>query len=97
MPRGRKTALAVTLTPDDRATFQAWQRSTTIHAGLARRGRMVLLYAEGKTLTEIGYMVGLNRRFVYKWLRRYAAQGLAGLRDDNANRGKRKQGAPDAA
>src|SRR5262249_21581154 len=31
-PRGRKTALTIHLTPDERATLTRWQRSTTIHA-----------------------------------------------------------------
>ena len=42
MARGRKTALMIHLTPEDRATLAAWQRSTIIRAGLAKRGRLIL-------------------------------------------------------
>jgi Helix-turn-helix domain len=81
MPRGRKTALSVQLTPAQRQTLLAWQRSTAIPAGLARRGRMVLLLAEGMTITDIATTVGIHRRFVYKWVRRFLAEGVAGLYD----------------
>ncbi len=43
MPRGRKTALTIQLTREERQTLMAWQRSTMITAGLARRGRIILL------------------------------------------------------
>src|SRR5262249_5252886 len=40
-PRGRKTALTISLTPEERATLTRWQRSTTIPAGYAKRGRLI--------------------------------------------------------
>jgi len=43
MARGRKTSLVIRLTPAVRQTLLAWQRSTLIPAGRARRGRMILL------------------------------------------------------
>ena len=43
----------------------AWQRSTTIRAGYARRGRIILLVAEGMPISHIADMVGINRRFIY--------------------------------
>lgn len=79
MPRGRQTSFVITLTPQDRATLQRWQRSTTITSGQARRGRAILLLAEGYTFTETVRRVGLSRRVVYVWLRRYQDEGLAGL------------------
>ena len=53
MPSGRKTSFAIRLTPAQRQTLLAWQRSTTISAGLARRGRIILLLADGVTITDI--------------------------------------------
>ena len=47
MPRGRPTSLRVELTPADRATLEAWWRSTTIAWGLAQRARTILLVADG--------------------------------------------------
>ena len=43
MARGRKTSLMIRLTPAERQTLLAWQRSTTLPAGLVRRSRIVLL------------------------------------------------------
>ena len=49
MARGRKTSLTIHLTPAERRTLLAWQRATTIPAGLARRGRIILLLSDGMT------------------------------------------------
>ena len=64
MARGRKTSLTICLTPAERQTLLAWQRSTTISAGVARRGRMILLLADGLTLTDIAATVGVSRRHI---------------------------------
>ena len=81
MPRGRKTALLVQLTPAQRQTLLAWQHSTRISAALARRARIILLLADGMTITDIARTVGIHRRFVYKWVQRFLAEGVAGLHD----------------
>jgi hypothetical protein len=79
MPRGRKTSLTIRLTPVQRQTLLAWQRATTIPAGQARRGRMVLLLADGMTITDIAATVGVSRRFIYKWVQRFMREGVEGL------------------
>ena len=81
MPRGRKTALTIQLTRVERQTLMAWQRSTMITAGLARRGRIILLVADGVPLSHIAETVGISRRFVYKWAQRFLQDGLQGLED----------------
>ena len=81
MPRGRKTALTIRLTPAQRQTLLGWESSTTIPAGLARRARMVLLLTEGMTITDIATTVGISRRFIYKWVQRFLEEGLEGLHD----------------
>ena len=81
MARGRKTALTIHLTPDERYTLLAWQRSTTIQAGLARRGRIILLLAERVPITQIAATAGIGRRYVYKWVQRFLDAGLEGLAD----------------
>ena len=81
MARGRKTSLTINLTPTQRRTLLAWQRATTISAGLARRGRIILLVADGVPITDITAMVGISRNFVYKWAQRFLEQGLGGLAD----------------
>ena len=81
MPRGRKTSFTIHLTPAQRQTLLAWQRSTTISAGLARRGRIILLLADGVTITDIATAVSMSRRHIYKWMQRFLHQGLEGLQD----------------
>jgi len=81
MARGRTTSLTIRLTPADRLTLLTWQRATTIAAGVARRARLLLLVADGMTITEAAATVGLSRRHSYKWLRRFVQAGLAGLED----------------
>ena len=81
MARGRKTSLSIQLTPTQRRMLLAWQRSTTIAAGHARRGRIILLMADGMPITDIAATVGISRRFVYKWVQRFLEKGVEGLTD----------------
>src|SRR4030095_16452679 len=95
MPRGRKTSLTIRLTPAQRETLQAWQRATTISAGRARRGRIILLLADGVTISDIAATVGISRRFVYKWAQRFLEKGIEGLAD-KPGRGYRRVSPPPA-
>ena len=81
MVRGRTTQLSITLTPGDRNLLESWQRSTTIQAGLARRGRIILLMSEGASISHISRIVGIRRRFIYKWVERFKSLGVSGLSD----------------
>jgi|SRR5712691_3991653 CRP-like cAMP-binding protein len=97
MPRGRKTSLTIRLTPAQRQTLLAWQRATTIPAGQARRGRMLLLLADGMTITDIAAAVGISRRFVYKWVQRFLQEGLEGLQDKSKRNRRIEPRLPDPA
>ena len=81
MAHGRKTALTLRLTPRERHTLIAWQRSTTITLGRARRARIILLLADGMPIAHIAATVGISRRFVYKWAKRFLEEGIEGLTD----------------
>ena len=81
MARGRRTSFTIRLTPAAHLTLLAWQRTTTIPAGQARRARLLLLLADGMTITEAAATVGLSRRHTYKWLQRFMQEGLEGLVD----------------
>jgi len=95
MPRGRKTSLTIRLTAEDRQTLLAWQRSTTIRAGRARRGRIILLMADRVSISHIAETVGISRRFVYKWARRFLQDGLEGLADKPGRGGRPVRRQPD--
>jgi len=88
MPRGRKTSLTIHLTADECETLTRWQRSAKLPARHARRGRILLLMAEGMTVTEVAQRVGVTRRFVSLWAQRFRQQGIAGLAD-KPGRGRR--------
>jgi Homeodomain-like domain len=81
MARGRTTSLTIRLTPEERLTLLRWQRATHIPAGLARRARLLLLLADGMTITAAAATVGLSRRHTYKWAHRFVQRGVAGLAD----------------
>src|SRR5499426_223550 len=81
MARGRKTSFTIRLTPAERLTLLTWQRATTLSVGVARRARLLLLLADGMTITAAAATVGLSRRHSYKWLRRFVQAGLEGLHE----------------
>jgi hypothetical protein len=81
MARGRTSALVIQLSPTEQETLARWQRSTTLAAGLVRRGRIILLVAERHSLTQVAQLVGVQRSVVRKWAKRFLAQRLEGLTD----------------
>ncbi len=86
--RGRKKMFSVELTDPQRAERLRWQRSTTLPAGLVRRGRLILPLSEGRSVTEAAQIAGLAPNNARKWVRRFLGQGTAGL-DDQPGRGRR--------
>src|SRR5439155_2226122 len=76
------------LTADERETLLTWQRSTTIPAGRARRGQIMLLLADGMPVVQIADTVGVTHRVVYKWAWRFLQDGIEGLAD-KPGRGRR--------
>ena len=89
MTRGRTTSLTIRLTPTERRTLLVWLRATSISAGLARRARILLLLADGVTITDIAATVGISRRHTYKWIQRFVQKGLEGL-EEKPGRGRRR-------
>ena len=81
MARGRKSSLRLVLAPEERQTLERWQRSTTIAAGLARRGKIILLLAAGSTPFAVAQAVGVQRTVVRQWAKRFLAQRVDGLAD----------------
>ena len=81
MVRGRKTSLTVQVTPAEKRVLETYERSTTISAGLYRRGRIILLLAGGASVSETARLVGVRRRNVYKWAERFLQAGPNGLWD----------------
>ena len=81
MARGRTTSFTIRLTLAQRRTLLAWQRAPRVPAGRARRAQLILLLADGMTITNAAATVGLSRRHTYKWIQRFVQEGLEGLQD----------------
>lgn len=67
------------LTKRDRRELTRRARSRTGRAETARRARVILLLAEGRTWDAVCDAVGCSRGFVATWSQRFAVERLAGL------------------
>jgi transposase len=81
MARGRRSSWRMALSPAEHQTLERWQRSTTIAAGLARRGKIILLLVAGYSQSDVAQSVGVQRAVVRTWAKRFLAQRLDGLTD----------------
>lgn len=86
--RGRKRSFVVEFSPEQQADLERWQRSTTVSVGLARRARVLLLLAEGRSLKDAARTAGMTIRNARKWVHRFLKSGVAGLYDQ-AGRGRK--------
>jgi transposase len=71
----------IVLNEQERAELQRWQRTPSLPAGLVRRGRAMLLLADGAPLKDVCEHCGLTGRIVRKWARRFVVERLSGLAD----------------
>src|SRR5215468_5942605 len=71
----------VEVSEEDRAQLEAWLRSQTIAHGLAVRAQIVLGSAAGESIRALAERLKVTQRTVCLWRRRYASQGLDGLRN----------------
>lgn len=69
------------LTVEQDGTLKMWVGSHRTQQRYSRRAQVILLSAEGLTLEQISARSGLNRTNCLKWRRRFAAEGLDGLKD----------------
>ena len=74
-------AAPLVLRPGDEERLRSLLRSSSAPAGLARRGRIVLLAAEGLPNAEVARRVGVTRQTVLAWRNRYVAGGVPALGD----------------
>jgi hypothetical protein len=81
MARGRKSSLRIVLSLEERQALERWQRSTTLAAGLVRRGKIILLLAAGTSQSAVARAMGVQRTVVRHWAKRFLAQRLDGLAD----------------
>lgn len=87
--QGRHTAQAPHLTPPDWVLLRRILTASTTAESVRLRAYTVLLAAQGFSLTMVARRIGMSRKYVYKWLRRWEDEGLAGLQDSPAGRRRR--------
>ena len=76
-----RVAVALTCTAEQRGQLMALARSRTGEARLVGRAKIVLACLEGKRNDVVGREFGVRPNTVGLWRKRFAAAGLAGLRD----------------
>jgi len=91
--RGRKSALIILLTDEERDELQRWSRSTSMPAGLVQRAQAVLHVSKGMPLKHTGKLTRLTERHVRKWVTRFKEERLPGLKDKQG-RGRKPSFSP---
>lgn len=77
------------LTPQQRQELQSAVRRPTTSQRLARRCRIVLLRADGRSQVDVARSLGINRPVVALWEKRFLQDGAAGLEEARRS-GRRK-------
>lgn len=67
--------------PDDRRSLEVWANSTSLEWRLVERARIVLKLLAGESVSQVASDHDAGRNTVIKWRNRFAAKGIAGLRD----------------
>jgi len=78
MGRPRRT---LELSDEQRATLQMWVNAGKTEHRMVKRGQTILLAASEMSWEQICAETGLSRNASLKWVRRFRAEGLAGLQD----------------
>jgi transposase len=77
---GRPVEIRITLNDEQRLELRRLAREAT--GRVSERAHFVLLSDLGKSVPEIGALMGYSAQAVYPWLERYLEQGVAGLYDE---------------
>jgi transposase len=72
----------VVLTDEERQVLEGWARRRKTAQALALRSRIVLAFAEGRSVTEAAAELGTSRGTAGKWRTRFIGSRLEGLSDE---------------
>jgi transposase len=78
------------LGPDEAKVMQQLIRSRTVPAGIYQRALIVHWSSQGLTPSEIAERLPMKWDNIVKWIRRFNAEGLAGLQE-RPGRGRKPQ------
>jgi len=84
-----KVASAVLLSEPDRNQLERWVRAQFTPQQVALRSRILLMAAEGKQDLEIASELEVNRHTPALWRKRFQTQGLDGVWEVQAGRGRK--------
>src|SRR5437899_7940695 len=90
-----KVASVVLLSEGDRNQLQQWVRAQFTPQQVALRSRILLMAAEGKQDLEIAEELDVNRHTPALWRKRFQSQGLEGIWEVQAGRGRKRLYADD--
>lgn len=88
-----RVAVALSCSAEQRTELINLARSRSAEARLVERARIVLACLDGKRNTDVAHALGVRPNTVGLWRTRFAAQGMAGLRDQPRPGKKPKYGA----
>jgi len=77
-----KTSIQIELNSEERAELERVSRSMALPHRQVQRAKVVLLLADGETISETSRQTGLERRIVRKWGSRFVLKRQAGLDDE---------------
>jgi transposase len=80
MKTGRPSEILIELNDAQRQELRRLAREAI--GRVSERAHFVLLSDQGKSVPEIGALMGYSAQAVYPWLERYQQQGVAGLYDE---------------
>jgi transposase len=93
-----RVAQSIKLTENEIKTLTSWSRGRRTPTRLMKRAKMVLMAAEGEQDKTIAESLGIDRRQVSRWRRRFIEKRLTGIEKDLPRGGrkatKREQMAP---
>jgi hypothetical protein len=84
---GYPSKLTVSITDDQKAELERWQRCNNFPQGKCRRARIILLRAVNTPILAIAKITGVRHETVRKWITRFCEDDIDGL-DDRARSGR---------
>ena len=77
-----RIAQPIELTESEDHTLVGWSRGRRTPTRLMKRAKIVLMAAEGEQNKTIAELLGIDRRQVSRWRRRFIQKRLAGIEKD---------------
>jgi transposase len=84
-----RVACSIELKEEERKTLEKFTKGRRTAARVVERSKIILLAAKGMENIQIASEVGVDRRTVSLWRRRFAEKGIAGIEKDAPRAGRK--------